>query len=71
MRKSKNKFKADYEKFSLKELDKELAYELVQSQRQMKQSEIKMFSMPTIMPEAPKTKQDAIKELVERYKDRK
>lgn len=67
----KNKFKADYEKFSLKELDKELAYELVQSQRQMKQSEIKMFSMPTIMPEAPKTKQDAIKELVERYKDRK
>ena len=68
----KNKFKADHEKFTMSDLDKELAYELVKSQRQMKQSEIKMFSMPTISGvEAPKTKQEALRDLIDRYKDKK
>lgn len=66
----KNKFKANHESFTLEVLDKELAYELVKSQRQMKQSEIKMFSIPTMVAEAPKTEKEKLQALVEKYRDK-
>lgn len=66
----KNKFKANHEKFSLEELDKELAFELVKSQRQMKQGGVKMFS---VMPTSAgfTSEKDSLKALVDRYKDKK
>lgn len=68
----KEKFKADHEKYTLDSLDKELAFELVKSQRQIKSNGVKVFSMTGLGFDAskPKTEAEKLKELVEKYKDK-
>lgn len=61
----KDKYSQEHEKFTYEELDKQLAYELVKSQRQSKKAEVRVFSIPTEQP-----KVETIVDLVERYKDK-
>jgi len=60
----KNKYSAAHESYDLVSLDKELAFELVQSQRQLKQTGLRVFSVPS-----NEQKPETILDIVNRYKD--
>jgi hypothetical protein len=62
----KNKYRNSHDKFSLEELDKELAFELVKSQRQSKNSQgLRVFTV-----EMNSKKEDTIADIIDRLKDK-
>lgn len=61
----KEKYRAIHEQFTVDALDKELAFELVKSQRQNKKSEVKVFSVMTKTAET-----ESLQDIINRYKDK-
>lgn len=61
-----NKYRENHDQFTVEQLDKELAYELVKSQRQLKKNGIKVFS---VIQDSPKEK--SLAEIIAEYKDKK
>lgn len=62
----KEKYRKTHINFSVEELDKELAFELVKSQRQVNKSHgLRVFSVIT------ENKSDSVVDVIERYKDKK
>lgn len=62
---TKNKYRENHAKYSVEDLDKELAFELVTSQRQTKKRGVRVFS--SIQPETNRPK--TVLDLIEKYKD--
>lgn len=61
-----NKYRENHAEFTVEQLDKELAYELVKSQRQNKKNGVKVFSLAQETP-----KEDTLQDVIARYKDKK
>lgn len=63
----KQKFFKSHDKYTISELDRELAYELVQTQRQGKKAGVKFFAMTNVEDKQPET----VVDYVNKYKDKK
>lgn len=61
-----NKYRENHDQFTVEQLDKELAYELVKSQRQLKKNGVKVFS---VIQDSPKEK--SLADIIAEYKDKK
>ena len=61
-----NKYRENHDQFTVEQLDKELAYELVKSQRQNRKSGMKVFS---VIQDSPKEK--SLADIIAEYKDKK